>query len=65
MATGPDDTPTTSESSQEILGRFFDEWLQVLGKDEIKSIAMFLCFHLVTRLQKPRLLNMLNMLLPC
>ena len=48
MATGPDDTPTTLESSQEILGRFVDEWLQVLGKDEIKSIAMFLCFHLVT-----------------
>jgi len=48
MATGPDDTPTTSGSSQEILGRFVDEWLQVLGKDEIKSIAMFLCFHLVT-----------------
>ena len=48
MATGPDDTLTTSESSQETLGRFVDEWLQVLGKDEIKSIAMFLCFHLVT-----------------
>ena len=48
MATGPDDTPTTSGPSQEILGRFVDEWLQVLGKDEIKSIAMFLCFHLVT-----------------
>jgi len=37
-----------SESSQEILGHFVDERLQVLGKDEIKSIAMFLCFHLVT-----------------
>ena len=48
MATEPDDTPTTSGSSQEILGRFVDEWLQVLGKDEIKSIAMFWCFHLIT-----------------
>ena len=33
MATGPDDTPTTSGLSQEILGC---------------SIAMFLCYHLVT-----------------
>ena len=38
---------TSNMSSQEILGKFVDEWLQVLGKEELKSVAMFLCYHLV------------------
>ena len=42
------DDPMTSRTSQEILGKYVDEWLQVLGKEEVKSVAMFLCFHLVS-----------------
>ena len=45
-AIGPVQTDT--KSSQEILGKFVEEWLQVLGKEEVKSVAMFLCYHLVS-----------------
>ena len=40
---------TNTRSSQEILGKFVDEWPQGLGKEEIKSVAMFLCYHLVSK----------------
>ena len=33
---------TDTKSSQEIFGNFAEEWLQVLGKEEMKSVAMFL-----------------------
>ena len=46
MNTG--DTATTSKASQEILGKFVDEWIQVLDKEEMVSVAMFLCYHLVS-----------------
>ena len=39
---------TDTKSSQEILANFVEEWLQVLGKEEMKSVAMFLCYHLVS-----------------
>ena len=42
--------PTTSTQTQQILGKFVDEWLQVLGKKEMKSVAIFLCYHLVSML---------------
>ena len=41
------DTATTSKPSQEMLGKFVDEWLQVLDKEETESVAMLLCYHLV------------------
>ena len=28
--------------------KFVDEWLQVLDKEETESLAMFLCYHLVS-----------------
>ena len=42
------DTATTSKSSQEILGKFVDKWFQVLDKEETESVAMFLCYNLVS-----------------
>ena len=45
---GAGDTVTTSKSSQEILSKFVDERLQVLDKEETESVAMFLCYHLVS-----------------
>ena len=39
-----EDAPT-SRASQEILGKFVDDWL---GKDDTRSLAMFLCYHLVS-----------------
>ena len=42
-----EDTATTSKSSQEILGKFVDEWLQVLDKEETESVAMILCYYLM------------------
>ena len=41
------DTATTSKPSQQMLGKFVDEWMQVLDKEEVESVAMFLCYHLV------------------
>ena len=35
------------KTSQEILEVFAEEWLETLDKDEIKSISLFLCYHLV------------------
>ena len=43
-----DSVQTDTKSSQEILGKFVEVWLQVLGKEEMKSVAMFLCYHLVS-----------------
>ena len=42
--------------SQEVLGNFAEEWLQVLSKEYLKSIA---CYHLVSTLE----LKLLNILL--
>lgn len=44
----PADVPMTSRTSQEILGKYVDVWLQVLGKEKMKSVAMFSCYHLVS-----------------
>ena len=56
------DTPTTSSAvgvadsgtspkaprkTQEILGKFVEEWLQIVDKEDMKNMAMFLCFQLV------------------
>ena len=57
---GTDDVPVTetsggiaaessSEASQYILGRFAEEWLETLDKEETKSLSMFLCYQLVHR----------------
>ena len=35
------------KTSQEILGKFVEEWLQVLDKEDMKSVAVVLCYHLV------------------
>ena len=44
------DTATTAKPSQEILSKSVDEWLQVLYKEEMASVKMLLCFHLVSML---------------
>ena len=55
---GTDDVPMTetsrgiaaessSEASQDILGRFAEEWLETLDKEETKSLSMYLCYQLV------------------
>ena len=36
-----------TKTSQEIMGKFVEEWLQVLGKEDMKSMAIFLCYQLV------------------
>ena len=38
-----------SASPKEILGKFAEDWLEALDKDEIRSISLFLCFHLVDK----------------
>ena len=50
-----DSVEAIPKSSQEVLGKFAEEWLQVLGKENLKSIA---CYHLVSTL-KLKLLNTL------
>ena len=42
------DTVTLSKPLQEILCKFVDKWLQVLDKEEMASVAMFLCYHLAS-----------------
>ena len=42
--TAVDSTPRTS---QDILGGFAEDWLEILDKNEIKSKALFLCYHFV------------------
>ena len=39
-----DSSPKTSLI---ILGKFVEDWLETLDKDETKSISLFLCYHLV------------------
>ncbi len=39
--------PTNTLTSQEIMKKFVEEWLQAMGKDDVKSIAIFLCYQLV------------------
>ena len=45
-----DSVQTNTKTSQEIMGgrKFVEEWLQVLGKDDMKSVAIFLCYRLVS-----------------
>ena len=45
--TSAGNTTTTSKPSQEMMGKFVDEWLQVLDTEEMMSVAMLLCYHLV------------------
>jgi hypothetical protein len=41
------DPESSSKTSQDILGKFVEDWLETLGKEEIKSVSLFLCYHLV------------------
>ena len=43
-----DSVQTNIKTSQEIMGKFVDEWLQILGTDDMKSVAIFLCYQLVS-----------------
>ena len=38
---------STPKTSQDILGKFAEDWLETLDKDEIKSVSLFLCCQLV------------------
>ena len=38
---------STPRTSQDILGDFAEDWLEILDKDEIKSVSLFLCYHFV------------------
>ena len=52
---GPSETPgasaTSERSSQEILSQFCDEWLKVLDRDDKKSLALFLCYNLMSHFE--------------
>ena len=41
------DPESSSKTSQDILGKFVEDWLETLDKEEIKSVSLFLCYHLV------------------
>ena len=41
------DPESSSKTSQDILGKFAEDWLETLGKEDIKSVSLFLCYHLV------------------
>lgn len=36
-----------SKTSQDILGKFVEDWLETLDKEEMKSVSLFLCYQLV------------------
>ena len=38
---------SSPKTSQDILGKFAEDWLEMLDKDEIKSACLFLCYQLV------------------
>ena len=38
---------STRRTPQEILGDFAEDWLETLDKDKIKSISLFLCYHIM------------------
>ena len=40
-------SPKAPQKTQEILGKFVKEWLQIVDKEDMKNMAMFLCFQLV------------------
>ena len=40
------DPESSSKTSQDILGKFVEDWLETLDKEEIKSVSLFLCYHL-------------------
>lgn len=40
-----------SSDQHEILEAFVEDWVQTLDRDDKKSLAMFLCYHLVVRFQ--------------
>ena len=40
-----------TRTTQEILGIFAEEWLETVDKEELKSLAMFLCFQLVKQFE--------------
>ena len=45
MAADPESSSRVT--SRDILGKFVDNWLDTLDKEEIKSVSLFLCYHLV------------------
>ena len=45
MAADPESSSRVT--SQEILGKFVEDWLETLDKQEIQSVSLFLCYHLV------------------
>ena len=41
------DPESSSKTSQDIVGKFVEDWLEILGKEEIQSVSLFVCYHLV------------------
>ncbi len=48
---GASPAPKETRVTQEILGKFAEEWLETVHKEDLKSIAMFLCFQLVKQFE--------------
>ena len=40
-------TDSCPKTSQNMLGKFAEEWLETLDKEETKSVSLFLCYQLV------------------
>ena len=43
---GPADSDSCLKTSQDILGKFVEEWLETLDREEVKSLSCFLCYRL-------------------
>ena len=37
----------SQRSPHEVLGQFANDWLEALDRDDTRSPALFLCFHLI------------------
>ena len=48
---GASPAPKETRVTQKILGKFAEEWLETVDKEDLKSIAMFLCFQLVKQFE--------------
>ena len=40
------DSDSCLKTSQDILGKFVEDWLETLDKEEVKSVSCFLCYQL-------------------
>ena len=41
------DPESSSRTFQDILGKFVEDWLETLDEEEMKSVSLFLCYHLM------------------